>query len=92
MGESDHRTARGTAGSRRRHGPGKRADREAPNWRSLRRAAGLAVFHAMCGEHDRAVEWAGRAIEERHPLLVRALRPLLTVQQWSPLARKMNLS
>jgi eukaryotic-like serine/threonine-protein kinase len=55
-------------------------------------AAGLAVFHAMCGERDRALEWAGRAIEERHPLLVRVLRPLLTVQQWSTLARKMNLS
>jgi serine/threonine-protein kinase len=53
-------------------------------------AAGLAVFHAMGGEFDRAVEWAERAIEERHPLLVRSLRPLLTVQQWSPLARKMK--
>jgi serine/threonine-protein kinase len=53
--------------------------------------AGLALFHAMGGEFDRAVEWAERAIEERHPLLVRAVRPLLSVQQWSPLARKMNL-
>ena len=25
--------------------------------------AGLAVFHAMCGEFDRAAEWAERAIE-----------------------------
>ena len=55
-------------------------------------SAGLAIFHAMCGEHDRAVEWGGRATEERHPLLVRALRPLLTVQQWSTLAKRMNLS
>ena len=39
--------------------------------------AGLAVFHAMCGEFDRAAEWAERAIDERHPLLVRTLRPLL---------------
>jgi tetratricopeptide (TPR) repeat protein len=52
---------------------------------------GLAVFHAMCGEFDRAVEWAGRAIEERHPLLVRTLRPLLAAPRWSGLTRKMNL-
>jgi tetratricopeptide (TPR) repeat protein len=53
--------------------------------------AGLAVFHAMSGEFDRAVEWAGRAIEERNPLLVRTLRPLLAGPRWSALARKMNL-
>jgi eukaryotic-like serine/threonine-protein kinase len=53
--------------------------------------AGLAVFHAMCGEFDRAVEWAGHAVEERHPLLVRTLRPLLAGPRWSALARKMNL-
>ena len=52
---------------------------------------GLAVFHAMCGEFDRAVEYAGRAIDERHPLLVRTLRPLLDGPTWSSLARKMNL-
>ena len=51
---------------------------------------GLAVFHAMCGEFDRAVEWAERAVDERHPLLVRTLRPLLG-PRWSGLARKMNL-
>ncbi len=54
--------------------------------------AGLAVFHAMLGEFDRAVEWAERAIDERHPLLVRTLRPLLAASRWSGLARKMNLS
>ena len=54
-------------------------------------AAGLAVFHAMGGDFDRAVEWAERAIEERHPLLVRTLRPLLAAPRWSGLARKMNL-
>ena len=54
-------------------------------------SAGLAVCHAMCGEFDRAAEWAERAIEERHPLLVRTLRPLLAGPRWSALARKMNL-
>src|SRR5258708_37337718 len=39
--------------------------------------AGRGLFHAMCGESDQAPEWAARAIEERHPLLVRVLRPLL---------------
>ena len=53
--------------------------------------AGLAVFHAMRGEFDRAVEWAERAIDERHPLLVRTLRPLLDGPMWAALARKMNL-
>ena len=55
-------------------------------------STGLAIFHAMCGEFDRAVEWAERAIDERHPLLVRTLRPLLAAPRWSGLARKMNLS
>jgi len=53
--------------------------------------AGLAVFHAMNGEFDRAMKCAGHAIDERHPLLVRTLRPLLTDPQWSILARQMNL-
>ena len=53
--------------------------------------AGLAVFHAMRGEFDRAAEWAERAIDERHPLLVRTLRPLLDGPMWAALARKMNL-
>ena len=52
--------------------------------------AGLAVFHAMGGEFDRAAEYAERAIDERHPLLVRTLRPLMP-SKWPALARKMNL-
>ena len=52
--------------------------------------AGLALFHAMGGEFDRAAEYAERAVEERHPLLVRALRPLMP-SKWPALARKMNL-
>ena len=34
---------------------------------------GLAVFHALCGEFDRAAEWAEHAIEERYPPLVAIL-------------------
>ena len=39
--------------------------------------AGMAVYHAMCGEFDRAAEWAERAIDVRYPGLVAILRPLL---------------
>lgn len=54
--------------------------------------AGLAVFHAMRGDFDRAAEWAEHAIEERHPLLVRTLRPLIgSSPRWPVLARKMKL-
>ena len=54
--------------------------------------AGLAVFHAMCGDFDRAAESAEHAIEERYPLLVRVLRPLLgSSSRWSALARMMKL-
>jgi Flp pilus assembly protein TadD len=54
--------------------------------------AGLAVFHAMSGEFDRAAEWAGHAIEERYPLLIRTLRPLLgSSSRWPALAKLMNL-
>ncbi len=54
--------------------------------------AGLAVFHAMCGEFGRAAEWAERAIEERYPPLVAVLGPLLrSSPQWRALAKLMNL-
>jgi serine/threonine-protein kinase len=54
--------------------------------------AGLAVFHAMREEFDRAAEYAELAIEERYPLLVRALRPLLqSSSRWPALEKKMNL-
>jgi hypothetical protein len=53
---------------------------------------GMAVFHAMRGEFDRAAEWAARAIDVRYPLLVALLRPLLgSSPVWPDLARKMNL-
>jgi len=54
--------------------------------------AGLAVFHAMCGDLDWAAESAELAIEERYPLLVRVLRPLLgSSARWPALARMMKL-
>ena len=53
---------------------------------------GMAVFHAMCGEFDRAAEWVERAIEARYPLLVSTLGPLLrSDSRWPALARMMNL-
>ncbi len=55
-------------------------------------STGLAVFHAMCGEFDQAAEWAERAIEERYPLFVRMLGPLLrSSPRWTALAKLMNL-
>jgi eukaryotic-like serine/threonine-protein kinase len=53
---------------------------------------GMAVFHAMRGEFDRAAEWAERAIDLRYPLLIALLRPLLgSTPVWPALARMMNL-
>ena len=53
---------------------------------------GLAVFHALCGEFDRAAEWAEQAIEERYPPLVAILGPLLrSSPRWPALAKLMNL-
>ena len=54
--------------------------------------AGMAVFHAMCGEFDRAAEWAERAIESRFPGLIPILRPLMGQSpEWPALARMMKL-
>jgi TolB-like protein/Tfp pilus assembly protein PilF len=53
---------------------------------------GLALFHAMCGDLDRAAEWAVRSIEERYPPLVAILGPLLRPSpRWPALAKLMNL-
>ena len=55
-------------------------------------SAGLAIFHAMGGEFERAAEWAGRAIEERYPPLLRILAPLMrSTPVWTALAKLMNL-
>jgi tetratricopeptide (TPR) repeat protein len=54
---------------------------------------GLAIFHAMCGDFDRAAEWTEHAIEERYPPLVKILGPLLrSSPRWPALARLMNLA
>ena len=53
---------------------------------------GLAVFYAMCGDFDRAAEWAEHAIDERYPPLVKILGPLLrSSPRWPALAKLMNL-
>jgi eukaryotic-like serine/threonine-protein kinase len=55
-------------------------------------STGLAVFYALCGELDRAAEWAEQAIEERYPRLVPILGPLLRPSpKWPALAKLMNL-
>jgi tetratricopeptide (TPR) repeat protein len=54
--------------------------------------AGLAIFHAMGGDFDRAAEWTERAIAERYPPLVAILGPLLrSSPRWPALAKLMNL-
>jgi len=54
--------------------------------------AGMAVFHALCGEFDQAAEWAEQAIAERYPEFVKVLGPLLRpTPQWPALAKLMNL-
>ena len=53
---------------------------------------GLALFHALGGELDRAAEWTEHAIEERYPPLVAILGPLLrSTPKWPALAKLMNL-
>ena len=53
---------------------------------------GLAVFHALRGDLDRAAAWAEQAIEERYPRLVPILGPLLrSSPRWPALAKLMNL-
>ena len=65
---------------------------------TLRRGAaygaptGMAIFHGMCGEFDRASEWASRALDERYPEFLKILRPWLqSSPQWPALARLVNL-
>jgi hypothetical protein len=53
---------------------------------------GLAVFHALSGELDRAAEWAEQAIDQRYPPLVAILAPFLRSHaRWRALAKLMNL-
>jgi eukaryotic-like serine/threonine-protein kinase len=55
-------------------------------------SVGMAVFHALCGQFDQAADWVGRAIEERYPLLIARIRPLMaTTEHWPRLAKQMSL-
>jgi tetratricopeptide (TPR) repeat protein len=54
--------------------------------------AGMAVFHAICGQFDEAADWAEQAIAERFPKVVAHLGPFLRpTPRWPTLARLMNL-
>ena len=57
----------------------------------------LTSFHLVCGEVDQAVEWAGRAVDERHPVfigdLIRPYEKLFRKSTgWQALLKKMNLA
>ena len=57
---------------------------------------GLAIFHALCGESDRAADWTEKAIEQRDPwvpLFIQSpLRKALSpTPRWSAIARHINL-
>jgi serine/threonine protein kinase/Flp pilus assembly protein TadD len=68
------------------------AQLESDDARACGAPTGLAVFHALSGNLDRAAEWAERAIEERHPPLVAILGPLLrSSPRWPALASLMNM-
>lgn len=57
---------------------------------------GLGVFHLLNGEPDRAAEWFGKAIAQRHPRTMLVLcgparRLLESIPDWPSLARLLNL-
>jgi serine/threonine-protein kinase len=57
---------------------------------------GLAIFHLLCSDIDRAADWVEKAIEERDPLILLSLRqpyaqPLRSSRHWLKLAKLMNL-
>ncbi|MBZ5634978.1 MAG: protein kinase [Acidobacteriia bacterium] len=55
-------------------------------------ASGLVIFHAVCGDLDRAAKWAELAIEQRDMPFVQNLGPFLQPTPWWPaLAKLMNL-
>ena len=54
--------------------------------------AGLAVFHALCGEIDQAAQWAERAIEQRYMPFVHNLSPFFrATSSWPRLSKLMHL-
>jgi len=55
-------------------------------------STGLAIFHAISGDPEKAAEWAARGIAQRFLPLVYMVAPLLRSQrQWPALARLLNL-
>jgi TolB-like protein/Tfp pilus assembly protein PilF len=55
-------------------------------------STGLAIYHAMTGNAEKAAQWAARGIDQRYLPLVYKVAPLLRSQpQWPALARLMNL-
>ncbi len=53
---------------------------------------GLVLFHALCGEFDRATKCIEQAVAERHPRFVAILGPFLRPSPiWPAVARMMNL-
>ena len=55
-------------------------------------SVGLTVFHALLGQFAQSAEHAEQAIEERYPLFIAIIRPILvTSPKWPALAQRMNL-
>jgi len=57
---------------------------------------GLAIFHLICGEVEKAADWTEKAIEQRDPLMNVILRlpvgkALRSSARWPGLAKMMNL-
>jgi serine/threonine-protein kinase len=57
---------------------------------------GLAIFHLLCSDIDRAADWVEKAIEERDPSVLQSLRqpyaqPLRSSRHWPKLAKLMKL-
>jgi tetratricopeptide (TPR) repeat protein len=57
---------------------------------------GLATFHLLCSDIDRAADWVEKGIEERDPSILLSLRrpyaqPLRASRHWPKLTKLMNL-
>lgn len=64
--------------------------REAPDTYGAPR--GLFVFHALCGDFDRAGEWLEKAIGQRDPAAPSLARQVIgSDARWPKLAALMNL-
>jgi tetratricopeptide (TPR) repeat protein len=56
---------------------------------------GLFLFHVLCSEMDKALDWGGKAIEQRDPRMPIFLRffekPLRRSGHWQTIAKMINL-